>query len=190
MKITSIASHGSQVAPALSALVADPARHVAASPEIAAALGLKPGQPITLARGLVLQAIEQAPPAKDAATLGNALDVTGHVSKIGALTLDFARSQLPGISPQLNGAIGGVQVALLGLAAAKAWTEVEEKGYTKAVLTTSSAALELLKQVNEVVPGFDKLGPALALVSFLVKVGDELYQVNLDVAAMKGETKK
>jgi hypothetical protein len=63
---------------------------------------------------------------------------------------------------------------------------VKQRGYAKAVLTTSSAALELLKMVKDVVPGLEKLGPALAVVSFLVKVGDEVCQVNLDMKAMNG----
>ncbi|MDO9226070.1 MAG: hypothetical protein Q8M09_17620 [Pseudomonadota bacterium] len=185
MKITT--SHNSQVAPGLSALIVDPGQHVAASPDIAAALGLAPCEPVALPGGLVLQALMEAPAAADATAVRarDVLDMTGHVTKIGALTLDFARSQLPGISPQLGGAIQGVQVALLGIAAAKAWSEVGEKGYTKAVLTTSSAALDLLKLVQDVVPGFEKLGPALAVVSFLVKVGDVVYQVKLDVEAMR-----
>ena len=186
MKITT--SHGCQVAPGLSALITDPKQHVAVSPEIAAALGLAPGDPVALPGGLVLQTLRQASAAADpnAVAARDVLDMTGHVTKLGALTLDFAKSQLPGISPQLGGAIQGVQVALLGIAAAKAWTEVGEKGYTKAALTTTSAALELLQLVKDVVPGFERIAPALAVVSFLVKAGDEVYQVNMDVAAMRG----
>lgn len=173
-----------QVAPGLRALIADPGQHVAASPDIAAALGAAPRNPVALPGGLVLQALRETPAGVDASA-GGVLDLSGHVTKIGALTLDFARSQLPGISPQMDGAIQGVQVALLGFSAAKAWTEVAEKGYTKAVLSSSAAALELLKLVKDVVPGLEKLGPALAVVSFLVKVGDEVYQVKLDVEAMR-----
>ena len=186
MKIMTTYNH--QVEPGLSALIEDPGQHVAVSPDIAAALGLPSRDPVALPGGLVLQALREAPAGAEATAVRakDVLDMTGHVTKIGALTLDFARSQLPGISPQMGGAIQGVQVALLGLSAAKAWSEVGEKGYTKAVLSTSSAALELLKLVQDVVPGFEKLGPALAVVSFLVKVGDEVYQVKLDVEAMRG----
>ena len=186
MKIMTTYNH--QVEPGLSALIEDPGQHVAVSPDIAAALGLPSRDPVALPGGLVLQALREAPAGAEATAVRakDVLDMTGHVTKIGALTLDFARSQLPGLSPQLGGAIQGVQVALLGFSAAKAWTEVGEKGYTKAVLSTSAAALELLKLVKDVVPGFEKLGPALAVVSFLVKVGDEVYQVKLDVDAMRG----
>ncbi len=185
MKI--MTSYNHQVAPGLSALIADPGQHVAVSPDIAAALGLAPRDPVALPGGLVLQALREAPVGATATAVRarDVLDLSGHATKIGALTLDFARSQLPGISPQMSGAIQGVQVALLGISAAKAWAEVGEKGYTKAVLSTSSAALELLKLVQDVVPGFEKLGPALAVVSFLVKVGDEVVQVKLDVEAMR-----
>lgn len=186
MKI--MTSYKPQVASGLSALIADPGQHVAVSPDIAAALGLAPREAVALPGGLVLQTLREAPAGADATAVRarDVLDMTGHVTKIGALTLDFAKSQLPGVSPQLGGAIQGVQVALLGIAAAKAWSEVDEKGYTKAVLSTSAAALELLELVKDVVPGYEKLAPALAIVSFMVKVGDEVYQVNMDVAAMKG----
>lgn len=187
-----ISTYNCHVAPQLSALVADPKQQFALSPEIAATLGLAPRDPIPLPGGLVLQALAQTPVAGDTPSVAakDVLDMTGHVTKIGALTLDFAKSQFPGICPQLGGAIEGVQVALLGIAAAKAWSEVDEKGYTKAVLTTSSAALELLKLVKDAIPGFEKLGPALAMVSFLVKVGDEICQVNMDIAAMKDPSSK
>lgn len=185
MKI--MTSYNPQVASGLSALIADPGQHIAVSPDIAAALGLAPREPVVLPGGLVLQALREAPAATDADAVvaRDVLDMTGHVTKIGALTLDFAKSQLPGISPQLGGAIQGVQVALLGISAAKAWSEVGEKGYTKAVLSTSAAALELLKLVKDVVPGYERLAPALAIVSFMVKLGDEVYQVNMDVTAMR-----
>lgn len=188
MKINLTTRHANQVALGLSALIADPGQHVAVSPDIAAALGLAPREPVALPGGLVLQTLREAPAGTEATTVRarDVLDMTGHVTKIGALTLDFAKSQLPDVSPQMGGAIQGVQVALLGIAAAKAWSEVSEKGYTKAVLSTSSAALELLELVKDVVPGYEKLAPALAIVSFMVKLGDEMYQINMDVTAMKG----
>ena len=185
MKIASVATFKSETTPQLSAFVADPSHQFAFSPEIAAALGVTTQPPISMSGGFVLQALMAATPQRQ--TNKNTLDVTEHITKIGALTLDFAKSQIPMPSAQLNGAIEGVEVALLSIAAAKAWSEVDEKGYAKAVLTTSSAALELLKMVKDVVPGLEKLGPALAVVSFLVKVGDEVCQVNLDMKAMSSQ---
>jgi len=183
--ITSITTYKNETSPQLSAFVADPSHQIALSPEIAAALGIPSRTSISLSGGLVFQALTATSaggPQPQAAK--NVLDITEHVTKIGALTLDFAKSQFPIPSPQMNCAIEGVEVALLSVAAAKAWSEVGEKGYTRAVLTTSSAALELLKLVKDVVPGLEKLGPALAVLSFLVKVSDEVCQVNLDMKAM------
>lgn len=182
MKISSVATFKGQSLPRLSALVADPKQQIAFSPDLAAALGISLNPPVTLSKGLVLQSISAdslAEKAEQSNTAKQVLGMTGHISKIGALTLSLAKTQFPVTSPQLNGAIDGVEVALLGIAAAKAWTDVGEKGYTQAVLTTTSAGLELLDLVKDVIPGFDKLAPALAVVKILVKIGDEVCQVTL-----------
>lgn len=182
MKISSVATFNSQSLPHLSALVADPKQQIAFSPDLAAAMGISLNPPVTLSKGVVLQAISAeslAEKAEPPSTAKQVLDMTGHITKIGALTLSLAKSQFPATSPQLTGAIDGVEVALLGMAAAKAWMNVGDKGYTQAVLTTTSAGLELLDLVKDVIPGFDKLQPALAVVKILVKIGDEVCQITL-----------
>lgn len=182
MKISSVATFKSQSLPRLSELVADPKQQIAFSPDLAAAMGVSLNPPVTLSNGLVLQAISAdslAEKAEQPRTARQVLDMTGHITKIGALTLSLAKSQFPVTTPQLGGAIDGVEVALLGIAAAKAWTDVGDKGYTQAVLTTTSAGLELLDLIKDVIPGFDKLAPALAVVKILVKIGDEVCQVTL-----------
>ncbi len=182
MKISSVASFKSQSFPHLSALVADPKQQIAFSPDLAAAMGVSLNPPVTLSKGLVLQSISAdslAEKAEQPNTAKQILGMTGRITKIGALTLSLAKTQFPVTSPQLTGAIDGVEVALLGIAAAKAWTDVGDKGYTQAILTTTSAGLELLDLVKDVIPGFDKLAPTLAVVKILVKIGDEVCQVTL-----------
>lgn len=180
MKISSVATFKSQSLPQLSALVADSRQQIAFSADLASAMGVSLNPPVTLSNGLVLQAISADSLAeKQPNAAKQVLDMTGHITKIGALTLSLAKTQFPVTSPQLGGAIDGVEVALLGIAAAKAWTDVGDKGYTQAVLTTTSAGLELLDLVKDVIPGFDKLAPALAVVKILVKIGDEVCQVTL-----------
>jgi len=187
MQIRSVSTFNSAGTPHLSALVADPGHQIAASPEIAAALGANTHATLAMPNGLVLHALSTvSAAAPQPLAVKDVLDVTGHVAKVGALTLDFAKSQLAVPGLQLNGAIEGVEVALLGIAAAKAWTEAGEQGYTRAVLTTTSAGLELLKLVKDLIPGLERIGPALAVVSFLVKVGDEVCQVDVDMRAKAG----
>jgi hypothetical protein len=109
-------------------------------------------------------------------------DVTKSLLKVGETSLALLRKQFPEI-PSIGLGLDAIEVVIAGKGVFDDWQDRQRTGMIKPTLATAKTLVELVDLLKPLCPALEQAAPQLATVGLLLKVGDSLYQLYLDLAA-------
>jgi hypothetical protein len=75
-----------------------------------------------------------------------------------------------------------LEVVIAGKEMFNDWQDHQKTGMIKPALATAETLIELVDLLKPLCPALEQAAPQLATVGFLLKVGDSMYQLYLDLA--------
>jgi len=182
MKVTRVSVAQVKLATAadLRALVADPTHQVAWPSTLAGQPKLASQSVVTAPLGLTFNTtswssvVVLSPPEKQP-------DVTKSLLKVGETSLALLKDQFPDIPP-IGLGLDVIEVVIAGKGVFDDWQDHQRTGMIKPTLATAKTLIELADLLTPLCPALEQAAPQLATVGLLLKVGDTMYQLYLDLA--------